>query len=118
MQAVAESVASFAFIIGGWEVVVILAVIVMLFGAKRLPDLARGLGRGLSEFDRGAHDAGESLGGIFGKGAAEAITPDNQVAELYEPAALGEKEMRKPGGFWRRLCMRIGSFFARWERNS
>src|SRR4051812_6342330 len=30
-----------------WEIIVILAVVVLLFGAKRLPDTARGLGRSL-----------------------------------------------------------------------
>ena len=29
---------------GGWEVVLILAVVLLLFGAKKLPDLAKGLG--------------------------------------------------------------------------
>src|SRR5687767_7359279 len=36
--------------IGGWEVVLILAIILILFGAKQLPELMRGLGQGLDEF--------------------------------------------------------------------
>lgn len=36
--------------LGGWEVFAILAVVVLLFGAKRLPDLARGSGRALRIF--------------------------------------------------------------------
>ena len=36
--------------IRGWELLVILAVILLLFGAKRLPDAARGLGRSLRIF--------------------------------------------------------------------
>lgn len=35
---------------GGPEMVVILLVIVLLFGAKKIPDLARGLGKGIREF--------------------------------------------------------------------
>lgn len=38
--------------IGGWEVVVLLVVILILFGGKKLPELARGLGRGLREFKK------------------------------------------------------------------
>jgi sec-independent protein translocase protein TatA len=34
----------------GWEILVILLLIVLLFGAKRLPDAARGLGRSLRIF--------------------------------------------------------------------
>lgn len=45
--------------LGGWEVFAILAVVVLLFGAKRLPDLARGSGRALRIFKtevKGLHD--------------------------------------------------------------
>jgi sec-independent protein translocase protein TatA len=34
----------------GWEIVIILALLLLLFGAKRLPDAARGLGRSLRIF--------------------------------------------------------------------
>lgn len=42
----------FAFLggLGGWEVMLILVAILLLFGAKRIPELARGLGRGIREF--------------------------------------------------------------------
>lgn len=42
----------FAFIggLGGSEVVIILFVILLLFGAKKIPELARGLGKGIREF--------------------------------------------------------------------
>ena len=36
--------------LGGWEVLLILFVVLLLFGAKKIPELARGLGRGLREF--------------------------------------------------------------------
>jgi sec-independent protein translocase protein TatA len=34
----------------GWEIIIILALLLLLFGAKRLPDAARGLGRSLRIF--------------------------------------------------------------------
>ncbi len=39
--------------IGIWEYVLIGAVIMLLFGARRIPEVARSLGRGIVEFKRG-----------------------------------------------------------------
>ncbi len=38
------------FNLGPWEILLILVVVLILFGAKRLPELARGLGLGINEF--------------------------------------------------------------------
>ena len=35
--------------IGGPEIVIIMLVVVMLFGSKKIPEIARGLGRGMRE---------------------------------------------------------------------
>lgn len=43
---------------GPGELIVILLVILLLFGAKRLPELARSLGKSLGEFKKG-RDEGE-----------------------------------------------------------
>ena len=121
MEAVYESIPTFAFTFGGWEIVLILAVILILLGARRLPELARGLGLGIREFQRAtddlAEDAGKSLGGIYGKPAAEALTPENQTAELYDPAALRDKERprksMKRALRWRRLWRRMLRFISK-----
>jgi sec-independent protein translocase protein TatA len=39
------------------ELLIILAILLLLFGAKRLPDLASSMGRSLREFRRSATDA-------------------------------------------------------------
>ncbi len=36
----------------GPELIIILFIIILLFGAKKLPDLAKGLGKGINEFKR------------------------------------------------------------------
>ena len=38
--------------LGGWEIILILAVVLILFGAKKLPELAKGLGTGIKEFKK------------------------------------------------------------------
>ncbi|KPK72686.1 hypothetical protein AMJ87_04060 [candidate division WOR_3 bacterium SM23_60] len=38
----------------GWqEILIILLIALLLFGAKRIPDLAKGLGKGIREFRKG-----------------------------------------------------------------
>ena len=43
-------------VIGGWEMVLILVVVLVLFGAKKLPELAKGLGQGIKEFKKATRD--------------------------------------------------------------
>ncbi|MCH9608535.1 MAG: Sec-independent protein translocase protein TatAy [Chlamydiales bacterium] len=38
--------------IGSWELIVILVVVLVLFGGKKLPELAKNLGKGLREFKK------------------------------------------------------------------
>jgi len=43
---------------GGIEMVTILLVVILLFGAKKIPELAKGLGKGIKEF-KDAREEGE-----------------------------------------------------------
>ena len=38
--------------LGPWEIALVILVIIILFGEKKLPELARGLGLGLREFKK------------------------------------------------------------------
>jgi sec-independent protein translocase protein TatA len=42
--------------IGFQEILIIVVILVILFGARKIPDLARSLGRGITEFKRGIKD--------------------------------------------------------------
>jgi sec-independent protein translocase protein TatA len=42
--------------LSGWEIVLILAVVLLLFGATKLPKLARGLGQGIREFKKASRE--------------------------------------------------------------
>jgi sec-independent protein translocase protein TatA len=37
---------------GPWEWMLILAILVLVFGAKRLPEIGRGMGKGIREFKK------------------------------------------------------------------
>ncbi len=47
--------------IGTWEIVIIMFIALMVFGSKRIPEIARGLGKGLAEFRRAARDVQNEL---------------------------------------------------------
>ena len=51
----------FAGMLGGWEIVLILAVVLILFGAKKLPELAKGLGTGIKEFKKATREVTEEI---------------------------------------------------------
>ncbi|MGB7983140.1 MAG: Sec-independent protein translocase subunit TatA [Candidatus Nanopelagicales bacterium] len=81
----------------GWELPILLLLIVLLFGAKRLPDAARGVGRSLRIFKaetKGLVDSDEP-----GPNAAldQGRAPTEQVSGLDAPApAPVHQETPKP----------------------
>ncbi len=47
--------------IGTTELIIIMFIILLIFGAKKLPELAQGLGKGIREFKRASNDIQEEL---------------------------------------------------------
>jgi sec-independent protein translocase protein TatA len=47
--------------IGPWELILIFLVVLLVFGAKRIPEIARGLGRGIREFKSATSDITNEL---------------------------------------------------------
>ena len=47
--------------IGTTELIIIMFIILLIFGAKKLPELAQGLGKGIREFKRASTDIQEEL---------------------------------------------------------
>jgi len=68
----------FAAMIGGWEVVVILAVVLILFGAKKVPELAKGLGQGIREFKKATREVTDEIQNAAEDTAAQ--QPRRQIA--------------------------------------
>lgn len=64
----------------GPEILVVLVVIIVLFGAKKIPDIARSLGRSMGEFKKGQKE-GEDLA----RQATEAKTTEQTLTDDTAP---------------------------------
>jgi sec-independent protein translocase protein TatA len=76
----------------GWEIIIILALLLLLFGAKRLPDAARGLGRSLRIFKaetKGLRDDDE-------KHADPAERTDVRPAPRVLPGTVEDRDQGTP----------------------
>ena len=69
--------------VGGGELLILLAIVLLLFGAKRIPELARSLGKGTREFRKGISEGGTE--------DDEALTEENRKEkEEKQPSLYGE----------------------------
>lgn len=46
---------------GPWEIVLIVAVIVLLFGGKKIPELMKGIGKGVKSFKQGMNEVEKEI---------------------------------------------------------
>ena len=47
--------------LGGQEIIIIALVILLLFGGKKIPELMRGLGKGVSQFKKGMNEIEQEI---------------------------------------------------------
>lgn len=76
--------------LGGWEIVLILAVVLILFGAKRIPELAKGLGSGIREFKKAAREVTDEVNSAADESPKPANSngqskPQNTVSQSSTP---------------------------------
>jgi len=72
-------------IFGGWEIVLILAVVLILFGAKKLPELAKGLGTGIKEFKKATREVTDEIQNAGAETPAPKLPPANTTAQSQSP---------------------------------
>lgn len=92
--------------IGGPELLIILVIILLLFGAKKLPELAKGLGKSMKEFKKATQDVQDDF-----QEAMDAVDPEKPSAQkpssgqdgdsrktTAEPATQGQGEKKQTSG--------------------
>ena len=72
--------------IGTFEILIILFIILLLFGAKKLPELAKGLGKGIKEFKKASNDIKEEVSHFANQFSKYVV--DRVVRSQYVPNAL------------------------------
>ena len=50
-------------VIGPWQIVIIALVIVLLFGGKKIPELMKGVGKGVKSFKEGMNEVEDQING-------------------------------------------------------
>ena len=68
--------------LGTTELLIIVLVLLLLFGGRKIPELARGLGRGISEFRDGMRQQPDKPKTGAGSGAEGAATRQNAASEV------------------------------------
>lgn len=51
----------FAWAIGATEIILVLVVVLILFGAKKIPELAKGMGQGIKEFKKATKEVTDEI---------------------------------------------------------
>ena len=69
----------------GGELILLVLVIVLLFGAKRIPEIMRGLGQGIREFKSATHEAGQELHKAATEEPAPAAAPPVEATAVPPP---------------------------------
>ena len=63
--------------LGPWEILLVILAIILIFGGKKIPELARGLGQGLKEFKKAKQEIKDEV-----KSAAEEVVEvDKEIKE-------------------------------------
>jgi sec-independent protein translocase protein TatA len=74
--------------LGFMEILLILVAVLLLFGAKRLPEIGSSFGKSIREFKRGLSDADKAI--------REELPPDRLNAGAAQPTHTEEKEPVEP----------------------
>jgi sec-independent protein translocase protein TatA len=66
-----------------WEILLIMVVVLLLFGAKRLPEVGSSIGKGIREFKRSISDTQDA---IMGPDEQRSNLPPRQIDSAQQPS--------------------------------
>lgn len=72
--------------LGPMELIIIFLVILLLFGAKRIPEIAQGIGKGINEFKKAARDVTDEIDTSV-KAEPPQVKQKNELKEQIKPEA-------------------------------
>jgi sec-independent protein translocase protein TatA len=74
--------------LGSWEWIVVVFAVLLLFGSKRIPDLARSLGSSIKEFKKGAREVTDEIqnaGEEKSISQSKSVTPGQTISQSSNP---------------------------------
>jgi len=80
--------------VGGPEIIIILVVVLLLFGGKKIPELARGLGKGIKDFKDATKDS--SIKSDIADVASEINDLKSSVSKMNPKNILNTDNLVKP----------------------
>lgn len=75
------------------ELAIIMVIILLLFGAKRIPEIAGSMGKGIKEFKKSINDVGNEVGSM---NATSYQPPRLTSDDLQQPRPLDTAERPEP----------------------
>jgi sec-independent protein translocase protein TatA len=81
----------FAAFLGGMEWIIVLLAVLLLFGAKKIPELAKGLGTGIKEFKRATREVTDEI-----QNAPTAQTGKSPTVSASQPALTVSQNPNPP----------------------
>lgn len=63
-------------VIGGSEIIIILLIVLVLFGGKKIPELMKGLGKGVKEYKKAMNGIEEEVNNVTEEGSKQGKQPD------------------------------------------
>jgi sec-independent protein translocase protein TatA len=81
------------FALGGWEWVIVILAILLLFGAKKIPELARGLGQGIKEFKKATREVSDE---IHNAAEDKPATPNKPVTDSQSQSGQTVSQSNNP----------------------
>src|SRR5512141_217170 len=75
------------FNLGGGEIILILALILIMFGAKKLPELAKGLGTGIKEFKKATREVTDEVSNAMDETPQRRLPPSTTPTIEHTPTA-------------------------------